>query len=65
MSSSVINTINSIGEEQQATASLSIIKTAYIPEDASTKELKIQSFLDTMYVYQVNVKGMLEEEFKD
>jgi hypothetical protein len=57
--------VSSVYEEQPATTSLSIIKTTYIPEDASAKERNIQSFLDTMYAYQVNVKGMLEEEFKD
>lgn len=59
-----IYTINSIGDDQPS-ISLSIIKSNYIPEDASNKEMNIQQFLDSMFVYQVNVKGMLEEEFKD
>ena len=42
-----------------------VIRKPYIPENASEKELKIHLFLDSLHCYSVNIKGMIEEDFKN
>jgi hypothetical protein len=44
--------------------SQSILSQVYIPENASVKEKSIHKFLDSINIYTVNVKNLLEEDAK-
>ena len=46
-------------------SSLAVVTKTFIPENASQTEIQLHKYLDSMHVFTVNAKMMLEEEQKD